>query len=88
MHAAIKNKNLFARPILPDTAQKGAPVPDATLSAAFRAALGGKPGEGRLPPPALKAGQEIARQPRAPKPGAPQKGAQGKTRIGPRSGHK
>lgn len=86
MHAAIKNKNLLARPILPGTAQKGAAVPDPILSAAFRAVLGGRPHEGHLPHPALKAGQEIARHVRTP--GAPQKGVQGKTRIGPRSGHK
>lgn len=95
MHAVIKNRGRFARPAsepaaarLPDAAHQGAPAPDASLSAAFRAALGGKPGEGHLPRPALKAGQEIARQAKAQKPGAPQKGAQGKTRIGPRSGHK
>ena len=95
MHAGIKNKGLFARPAsdlsarsLPGIAPEGAPSPDASLSAAVKAALGGKSGEAHLPPPALKTGQEIARQARAQKPGAPQKGAPRKAHIGPRSGHK
>ena len=95
MQAGIKNKGPFARPAsdlsaksLPGLAPDGAQPPDASLSAAFRTALGGKLGEAHLPLPALKTGQEIARQAKAHKPGAPNKGAPRKAHIGPRSGHK
>lgn len=98
MTARNSNKGVPARPatdlsakaqlpgIGPDAALP--PLPDASLSAAFRQVLGGRPSEGHLPVPSLKTGQEIARQAKAGKPGAPMKGAPGKVHIGPRSGHK
>lgn len=82
--------DLSAKALLPGLgAEPALPQPaDASLSAAFRQALGGRPGEGHLPVPSLKTGQEIARRARADKPGAPQKATPGKVHIGPRSGHK
>lgn len=66
----------------------GSSAPDASLSAAFKQALGAKPGEAHLPGQASAASRDIARLAKAEKPHAPLKGLPGKTHIGPRSGHK
>ena len=97
MPAGIKNKGVPARPgsglsatTLPGLGPDAAlPQPaDASLSAAFRHALGGGQAQAHLPLRSLKAGQEIAKRAKADKPGAPQKAAPRKAHIGPRSGHK
>lgn len=97
MPADIKNKGPLARPVA-DLSAKGLPglvrdaaqpqPADAALSAAFRHALGGKPGDAHLPGASLKRGQEIAKQAKIDRPGAPAKGAPRNAHIGPRSGHK
>ena len=97
MPSGIKNRGPFARPAA-DLSAKGLPglgpdtalpqPPDASLSAAFRHALGGKPADGHLPGASLKRGQEIAKRAKADKPGASPKGSPRKAHIGPRSGHK
>lgn len=84
MPADTDNKRLSARPV---TAAFLAPA-DASLSAAFRHALGGSPLQGHLPDQPLKRGQEMAKLAKAGKPHAPGKGASRKPHIGPRSGHK
>ena len=63
-------------------------LPDDSLSAAFRHAVGGKPGDARLPIPSLESGQEVAKRAGTDKPGASYAGVSAKNRIGPRSGHK
>ena len=97
MPANIKNNGRFARPVA-DPSAKGLPglapdaalpqPPDASLSAAFRHALGGKPAEDHLRGTPMKRGQEIAKLAKADRPGSLAKGAPRKTNIGPRSGHK
>ena len=62
-------------------------APDASLSAAFKQALGAKPAESHLPGQGSTS-KDIARVAKADKPHAPLKGSRGKTHIGPRSGHK
>lgn len=85
MPANINNKGGFA---LPATDAASPLPPDATLSAAFRHALGGKHAENHLRDHPLKRGQEVAKLAKAGKPPAPGKGAPKKAHIGPRSGHK
>jgi hypothetical protein len=63
-------------------------APDASLSAAFKRALGAKPEDSHLPGHASAKSNNIARMAKAEKPNAPLRGSPGKTHIGPRSGHK
>jgi hypothetical protein len=70
------------------TGGAGPSAPDASLSAAFKRALGAKPGDSHLPGQASTKSSNIARMAKAAKANAPLKGSPGKTHIGPRSGHK